>query len=54
MAGMWLAQVICSDPGCYEERELLVESLRELDGFGCDCGYGFVLLAVSEAEPVTG
>jgi hypothetical protein len=50
---MWLARVICSDPDCYEERELLVGSLAELDGFACECGYGFVLLAVAEAQPVT-
>jgi hypothetical protein len=47
---MWLASLICSDPGCYEERELLVESLEELDGVVCECGYGFVLLAVSDAN----
>jgi hypothetical protein len=49
---MFLARVICSDPGCHEEIEVAVESLDELDGRVCDCGHGFVLAAVSElAEP---
>jgi hypothetical protein len=50
---MWLASLICSDPECYEERELLVESLEELDGVVCECGYGFVLLAVSDFNRAT-
>jgi len=45
-----LATLICSD--CSEEREVVVNTLDELDGFPCECGYGFVLLRISEAEPV--
>jgi hypothetical protein len=50
---MWIAHVICSDPDCCEERQLLVASLAELDGFACECGFGFVLLAVAQAQPIT-
>jgi hypothetical protein len=38
----------CSD--CPEEIELLVGDLAELEGLGCDCGYGFVTLAIGEVE----
>ena len=49
---MWLAHVICSARDCTEELELVVDELDELDRFGCDCGYGFVVLSISEVELV--
>jgi hypothetical protein len=49
VARVFVATLICSDVDCSEEREVLVNSLEELDGFPCECGYGFVLLRVSEA-----
>jgi hypothetical protein len=49
---MLLAKIVCSDPECYEELEIAVKRLLQLDGFVCECGSGFVLTAVSElAEP---
>jgi hypothetical protein len=45
--------VICSDPECWEQRELFVESLDELDEGACDCGYGFQVVRIAEAFPVT-
>ncbi|MGZ5315743.1 MAG: hypothetical protein ACXWFN_07660 [Solirubrobacterales bacterium] len=49
---MLLARIICSDPGCYEEIEVPIDDLDELEGFTCECGHGFVLATVSElAEP---
>ncbi len=49
---MLLATIICSDPGCTEEHEIAVDRLVQLDGFTCECGYGFVLTSVAElAEP---
>jgi hypothetical protein len=45
---MLLAMLACSDPGCYEEREVAVGDLEELDGLVCECGHGFVLISVSE------
>ena len=45
---MWEAHLICSGRDCYQELELAIESLEELDGLACDCGYGFVLLEISE------
>ena len=44
---MLLARISCSDPGCYEEIEVPIENLDELDGFTCECGHGFVVAAVS-------
>jgi hypothetical protein len=45
------ATLLCSDYDCAELIELEVESLDELDGFGCECGYGAVLLRVAELQP---
>jgi len=45
---MLLARIVCSDPNCTEELEVTVQQLDELDGFVCECGYGFVLIDVAE------
>lgn len=45
---MFVATIVCSDPGCDEEREIAVDRIEELDGFACECGHGFVLVAVAE------
>ncbi|MDP9227915.1 MAG: hypothetical protein M3M99_02545 [Actinomycetota bacterium] len=45
---MLLARIICSDPGCEEGFEIAVETLIELEGFVCECGYGYVLESISE------
>jgi len=47
---MLLATIICSDPDCHEEIELRIESLEELEGVVCDCGFGFVLASVAEVR----
>jgi hypothetical protein len=47
---MLLVTVICSDPDCTEEREIAVDELDALDAHLCDCGHGFVLVAVSELD----
>jgi hypothetical protein len=51
---MFLATIICSDADCDEVREIAVERLSELDGFSCECGYGFVLAAVAELREAGG
>jgi hypothetical protein len=44
---------MCSDPECWEEREIAVEELDAIDADVCECGHGFVVISVSEvAEPV--
>ena len=48
---MFEAHIACS--GCPEEIELLIDELGELDGLTCECGYGFVLLALGEVELVS-
>ena len=47
-----MVTLICCDPGCEEEKEVLVEDLAQLDELGCECGFGFVLAGVAEAELV--
>jgi hypothetical protein len=47
---MLLVAVVCSDPECAEERELAVEDLDALDATPCECGHGFVVVAVSELD----
>jgi hypothetical protein len=46
-----IAHIHCSDPVCTAEIEVTVENLEELDGFVCECGYGYVLIAVEEPRP---
>jgi hypothetical protein len=50
---MLLVTVVCSDPACFEEREVAVEDLDAIDDHICSCGYGFVVLAVSELDEPT-
>jgi hypothetical protein len=47
---MLLATVVCSDPQCFEERELAVETLDEVDRDICECGHGFVVVTVARLE----
>jgi hypothetical protein len=51
---MWLVEIVCSEPRCQEEREVLVGELDELDGLGCECGAGFISVTVSEVALVHG
>jgi hypothetical protein len=47
---MLLVTVVCSDPDCAEEREVVVEDLDALEAIVCDCSHGFVVVAVSEHD----
>jgi hypothetical protein len=47
---MLLVAVVCSDPDCAEEREIAVEDLDAVDATICECGYGLVVVTVSELE----
>lgn len=47
---MWQVLVACSS--CDEEAELLVEELDDVEREVCPCGYSYVVLTVSEFEPV--
>ncbi len=44
--------LLCSDEGCAELREVIVDRLAELDGITCECGRGAVVLRVAEIELV--
>jgi hypothetical protein len=44
---MLLARILCSDPNCDEELEVVVDFVDQVDGLVCDCGHGFVLQSVS-------
>jgi hypothetical protein len=43
-----LAKIVCSDPDCPEEAEVAIEYVAELEGRVCECGFGFVLMQISE------
>ena len=45
-------QVLVACSSCPEETEVLVEELGDIDREVCPCGYSYVVLAVSEFEPV--
>jgi hypothetical protein len=44
--------LLCSDEDCAELVDATVESLDELNGLTCDCGYGVVALRVEQLELV--
>ena len=48
LRSMLAVTVICSNPDCWEEREVLVEDFEQLDEAACDCNYGFVVVRVAE------
>jgi hypothetical protein len=45
-------QVLVACSSCAEESEVLVEELDDVDREICPCGYGYVVLTVSNFEPV--
>lgn len=45
-------QVLVACSSCPEESEVVVEDLNDVDREVCPCGYSYVVLAVSEFEPV--
>lgn len=45
-------QVLVACSSCPEETEVVVEDLDDVDREVCPCGYSYVVLAVSEFEPV--
>jgi hypothetical protein len=47
---MLLVTVVCSDPDCAQEREVAVEDLDALEHQPCECGHGFVVVAVAELD----
>jgi hypothetical protein len=49
---MWMVSVICSGPDCGEQDELVVATLEEAEELACECGCGFVTLAIASFEPV--
>ena len=42
---MFLLTIICSDPDCFEEREIAVDEIDAVDAYACDCGHGFVVVS---------
>ena len=49
---MWIVKVVCSDPDCAAEQEIIVAELDEADAAICDCGCCVVTLAVANYEPL--
>jgi hypothetical protein len=53
---VFVARMLCSDPACAEEQEIVIAELTELDSACCECGFGLVVTAISQvalARPVT-
>jgi hypothetical protein len=38
---MYIARLVCSDPGCAAELDAEAVTARELEALLCDCGCGF-------------
>jgi hypothetical protein len=49
---MWIVRVVCSDPECAEEQEVIVAELDEVEAVVCDCECCVVALAVASFEPL--
>lgn len=45
-------QVLVACSSCEEETEVVVEEIDDVDREVCPCGYSYVVLTVSEFEPV--
>jgi hypothetical protein len=45
-------QILVACSSCEEETEVVVDALDEVDREVCPCGYSYVVLTVSEFEPV--
>jgi hypothetical protein len=45
-------QVLVACSSCEEETEVVVEALDDVDREVCPCGYNYVVVTVSEFEPV--
>lgn len=41
---MFVARLICSDPGCDFEDEVEAETLAELEALACDCGCAMAIV----------
>ena len=50
---MWQLTVNCSDEGCGEVFEVMVDDLDEVDGVVCECGHNVILLRIASFEPAT-
>jgi hypothetical protein len=44
---MWIVDVICSDPECAAEHEVIVDELDDVELAVCDCGCCYVVIAVA-------
>jgi hypothetical protein len=49
---MWSVDVVCSDPECGWEAELLLDELDEVEIAVCECGRCAVVRAVAHFEAV--
>lgn len=45
-------RVVCSDPECAEEQEVVVAELDELDAIVCECECCVVAVSVGGFEPL--
>jgi hypothetical protein len=52
ICGMFVIDVVCSDPDCAEELEIFAEEIEEAESVACECGHCTITLAVAGFEPV--
>jgi hypothetical protein len=44
---MWIVDVVCSDPECAAEHEVVVSALDDVDRAVCECDCSYVVVAVA-------
>jgi hypothetical protein len=49
---MWIVRVVCSDPECAEEQEIVVAELDEVEAVVCECECCVVAVSVAGFEPL--
>jgi hypothetical protein len=49
---MWIVRVVCSDPECAEEQEVVVDELDEIEAVVCECECCVVAVEVAGFEPL--
>jgi hypothetical protein len=49
---MWSVDIVCSDPGCEWQAEVLLDELAEAELLVCECGHCAVVRAVARFDAV--
>jgi hypothetical protein len=49
---MWSVDIVCSDPECEWQAEILLDELEEVEMAVCECGHCAVVRAVASFDAV--